>query len=182
MTPISIGWRSAALLFTAALLASANGALAEGEHGGGHDADFGQPGSASAASRTINVIMYDNYYEPESISVQAGETVRFAIENQGAFLHEFNIGTAAMHASHQAEMMAMFEHGMIELDRINHDMMNMDMGNGPMAHDDPNSVLLEPGQSGEVIWTFPADARLEFACNIPGHYQVGMQGTVDINQ
>lgn len=180
MTPISIGRRCAPLLCSAAFLSTANAALAAGEHGG-HDAEIGQPGSASAASRTISVIMYDNYYEPSSISVEAGETVRFAIDNKGEFLHEFNIGTATMHASHQAEMMAMFEHGMIELDRINHDMMNMDMGNGPMAHDDPNSVLLEPGESGEVIWTFPADARLEFACNIPGHYQVGMQGTVDIN-
>jgi uncharacterized cupredoxin-like copper-binding protein len=59
------------------------------------------------------------------------------------------------------------------------DMMKMDMGNGmTMEHDDPNSVLLEPGQTAEIIWTFPADAELEFACNVPGHYESGMMGKV----
>jgi uncharacterized cupredoxin-like copper-binding protein len=58
-------------------------------------------------------------------------------------------------------------------------MMEMDMGNGmTMKHDDPNSVLLEPGKSAEVIWTFPKKAELEFACNVPGHYESGMVGKV----
>jgi uncharacterized cupredoxin-like copper-binding protein len=58
--------------------------------------------------------------------------------------------------------------------------MNMDMGNGQtMKHDDPNSVLLEPGESKEIVWTFPEKADVEFACNVPGHYQSGMYGDVN---
>ena len=55
------------------------------------------------------------------------------------------------------------------------------MGHG--MHDDPNSVLLEPGKSGEIVWTFPkdADVAIEFACNVPGHYQSGMVGSVAID-
>lgn len=146
----------------------------------GHGPQIGEPGNPAAASRTIEIVLHDNYFEPEAIVVSQGETIRFIIVNQGTFLHEFNIGTATMHAEHQAEMITMFEHGMIEVDGINHDMMQMDMGNGAMAHDDPNSVLVEPGQSTELTWTFSASGDLEFACNVPGHYQVGMVGIVDV--
>ena len=92
------------------------------------------------------------------------------------------LATAKMHAGHRKEMMTMVEHGILEPDRINHAKMKMDMGNGQtMEHDDPNSVLLASGESAEIIWTFPKDAKLEFACNVPGHYQSGMVGDITIN-
>ena len=156
--------------------------VAAGNHGGGHDhgAASGEPGKASEASRTITVEMYDNYYEPESIIVSPGETVRFVVENKGNLVHEFNIGTPEMHEGHQEEMMMMVEHGVIQGGKLNHDMMSMDMGNGKtMKHDDPNSVLLEPGQSKEVVWKFTEKGDIEFACNVPGHYQAGMYGDVN---
>ena len=43
-----------------------------------------------------------------------------------------------------------------------------------MAHKHANSVLLEPKQSGEIIWKFSTSVKLEVACNIPGHYEAGM--------
>ena len=43
-----------------------------------------------------------------------------------------------------------------------------------MAHKHANSVLLEPKQSGEIIWKFSTSVELEVACNIPGHYEAGM--------
>ena len=48
-------------------------------------------------------------------------------------------------------------------------------------HNEANSVLLEPGKSGEVVWTFPKHFDLEFACNDPGHYETGMHGTVNLS-
>ena len=162
-----------------ALSMSAN-ALAAGAHGGGHGASSGEPGKASEAGRTITVEMYDNYYEPEAIEVKPGETVRFVVENKGNLVHEFNIGTPEMHETHQKEMMMMVEHGVIQGGKLNHHMMDMDMGNGhSMKHDDPNSVLLEPGQSKEVVWKFSDKGNIEFACNVPGHYQSGMYGDVN---
>jgi len=86
-----------------------------------------------------------------------------------------------MHKAHHEEMVMMMEHGALEPDRINQGKMKMDMGNGKtMEHNDPNSVLLEPGKSAEIIWEFPKKAisQLEFACNIPGHYEAGMVGKV----
>ena len=170
------------LVMAAAALSIPGTVLAGGTHGDGNSAVSGEPGTASDATRTITVEMYDNYYDPESIEVKPGETVRFVVENKGNLVHEFNIGTPAMHEGHQEEMMMMVEHGVIQGGKLNHDMMEMDMGNGhSMKHDDPNSVLLEPGQSEEVIWTFTEKSNIEFACNVPGHYQAGMYGEVNFN-
>lgn len=168
------------LILTAAMTVSAT-AFAAGAHSGGHGhgANIGKPGEASKADRTINVEMHDNYYEPESIQVKPGETVRFVVENKGNLVHEFNIGTPDMHEAHQEEMQMMVEHGVIQGGKLNRKMMEMDMGNGhSMKHDDPNSVLLEPGQSQEVVWKFTGEGNVEFACNVPGHYQAGMYGEV----
>ena len=172
---------TAITIASATITLGATQAWSSGSHDGGHGAktNIGMPGKATAATRTIEINMLDNLYEPESISVKEGETVRFVIKNSGEFVHEFNIGTAAMHANHQKEMMMMVEHGVLEADKINHDMMKMDMGGGKtMEHDDPNSVLLEPGKSGEVVWTFAKASKIEFACNVPGHYDSGMMGQV----
>ncbi len=152
-------------------------------HGGGmHGAGAGQPGKASDVSRVITITMTDNLFSPESITVKKGDTVRFVIKNEGEFVHEFNIGTAQMHAGHRKEMMKMVEHGILEPDKINHAKMKMDMGGGKtMEHNEPNSVLMEPKKSAEIIWKFSAAAKLEFACNVPGHYESGMVGKIEIH-
>lgn len=169
-------------LFFAALVGTstfASSALADAGHS--HGAGIGEPGRASEADRTVEVTMHDNYFEPETLSFSKGETVRFIVHNTGQLVHEFNIGTAAMHAKHQEEMMMMQEHGALHARHIDHEAMQMDMGDGhTMAHDDPNSVLLEPGQSGEIVWRFSVDTDLEFACNVPGHYMAGMVGEIDV--
>ena len=195
---------SVALIALAVISIGSSLALASGSHGGGHEkmkkdmhgkmqdqmqnngghghgaaSSIGEPGVASEITRTIEITMLDNLFEPESITVKKGETVKFIIKNKGEFVHEFNIGTAAMHAHHQEEMMMMMEHGVLEADKINHDMMKMDMGGGKtMEHNDPNSVLLEPSKSAEIIWKFSKETELEFACNVPGHYESGMMGKV----
>ncbi len=164
---------------------------AEGPPGHSHDhgaSAIGEPAKATAQTRTVAITLIDNAFEPDRVTVRAGETVRFAIKNSGQLLHEFNIGTAAMHAEHQKEMAMMAEHGMITATGVDAHMMKMDhshMGHGapgaPMAmkHDDPNSVLVAPGETKELVWKFTKAAELEFACNIPGHYEAGMVGKVE---
>jgi Cu/Ag efflux protein CusF len=51
-----------------------------------------------------------------------------------------------------------------------------------MEHDDPNSVRLDSGMEGEVIWTFANEGTFEFACLIPGHYESGMHGPITVAQ
>jgi len=156
---------------------------------------FGKPGEAAQADRTVEINLGDMYFEPESVEVKAGETVRFLVKNQGSLLHELNLGTAAMHAEHQREMLKMQQSGMLTPTGMNHAMGQMDhgamdhgqmgagsMGHGQMMpHDEPNSVLIEPGKSAALTWTFAQATAIEFACNIPGHYQAGMVGTLKVN-
>ncbi|MEE8332558.1 MAG: cupredoxin domain-containing protein [Alphaproteobacteria bacterium] len=192
----------------------ASGAWAAGAHGGGHGhgPKIGAPGKSADAIGPVTVIMTDNAFDPATITVRKGQTIRFVVRNKGEFVHEFNIGTKAMHVAHRKEMMKMMESGVLESDRINHRKMNMadpaddkrhersgkmmgmrggkmtggklmaPAGATSMAHDDPNSVLLEPGKSAEIVWKFATSAKLEFACNVPGHYETGMKGKLTVKQ
>ena len=53
-------------------------------------------------------------------------------------------------------------------------MKQMAKKNPSMSHSHSNSVLLSPGEKGELVWKFSNKAKIEAACNVPGHYEVGM--------
>ena len=177
------------LAASASLFASATASTGHGEksdhgnesaHGDELGVDFGQLGQASAVTRTVNINMYDNYYDVESVDVKEGETIRFNITNKAVLVHEFNIAPPEAHKNHQKEMLMMLKHGIIKGNKLNRKLMSMKMANGEsMDHNDPNSVLLEPGESSEIIWKFDEKTQIEFACNIPGHYQSGMVGKIN---
>ncbi|MBM1184698.1 MULTISPECIES: copper-resistant cuproprotein CopI [Pseudomonas] len=152
----------------------------------GSHAEIGHPAAAASATRTVNIEMTDLAFSPKTLEVKAGETVRFVLVNKGQLLHEFNLGDAAMHAEHQKEMLKMQQSGAMTTTGMHHAGMDhgaMGQGSMPMAgmtHDDPNSVLVEPGKTAELTWTFSGTRDLEFACNVPGHYQAGMVGTLKV--
>ena len=142
---------------------------------------IGSKGNENEVSRVIKVIMYDNYYEPNSFQVTAGETIKFEVENVGELVHEFNIANKMMHMKHQPEMQKMVENEILLSDSIDKDKVKkMAKIDKSMAHSHSNSVLLEPKQKGEIIWKFDNAANIEIACNVPGHYQAGMIAPVDI--
>jgi len=41
-----------------------------------------------------------------------------------------------------------------------------------------SGVWVEPGRAASFVWTFARTADLQFACDIPGHYEDGMYGPV----
>ena len=142
---------------------------------------IGSKGNANDVSRVIKVIMYDNYYEPSSFQINAGETIKFEVENAGELVHEFNIANKMMHIKHQPEMEKMVENEILFADSIDKDKMKkMAKMDKSMGHSHSNSVLLEPKQKGDIIWKFDNAANIEVACNVPGHYQVGMIAKVNI--
>ena len=143
---------------------------------------IGTKGKESEISRTIKVVMYDNYYEPSSFQIKTGETIKFEVENAGMLVHEFNIANKMMHMKHQPEMIRMVENEILLADSIDKEKMKkMAKMDKAMAHSHSNTVLLEPKQKGEIIWKFDNAVNIEVACNVPGHYQVGMIAKVDIN-
>ncbi|MFT0519354.1 plastocyanin/azurin family copper-binding protein [Pseudomonas faucium] len=163
-------------LFIAATLALASLPVFAGE---ANTFAFGEPAPAAKATRTVEVVLKDIAFEPKSLQVKAGETVRFVLINQGQLPHEFNLGDKAMHAEHQKEMLAM--QGKIFTAGMNHEGMDHgQMNHGAHGHDTGNTVLVQPGQRAELTWTFRKSAPIEFACNVPGHYQAGMVGPLTI--
>ena len=44
---------------------------------------IGEKGGPKNIDRVIKIKMYDNYYEPNSITVKKGETIKFVITNLG---------------------------------------------------------------------------------------------------
>ncbi len=142
---------------------------------------IGSKGKEGEVSRVVKVVMYDNYYEPSSFQIKAGETVKFKVENAGMLVHEFNIANKMMHMKHQPEMMKMVENGILLAFSIDKEKMKkMAKMDKSMGHSHSNSVLLEPRQKGEIIWKFDNAVNIEVACNVPGHYQAGMIAKVNI--
>ena len=143
---------------------------------------IGSLGKIEEINRTIKVVMYDNYYEPSSFQIKSGETIKFEVVNAGMLVHEFNIANKMMHMKHQPEMIKMVENEILLADSIDKEKMKkMAKMDKSMGHSHSNSVLLEPKQKGEIIWKFDNVVNIEVACNVPGHYQVGMIAKVDIN-
>ena len=136
---------------------------------------IGEKGKLSEVDRVIEVKMYDNFYEPNEIKIKKGETIKFKVHNFGELVHEFNIATKKMHLKHQPEMNKLVENEILLGDKIDKKKMKeMAKKDHSMSHSHTNSVLLEPNESGEIIWKFNTAAKLEAACNIPGHYETGM--------
>jgi uncharacterized cupredoxin-like copper-binding protein len=87
---------------TVAMVLFAAPALATGMHSGTHDGHemmiIGQPGMAANADRTIAISMVKNEdgsmaFDPVSVTVKKGETVRLAFTNEGEYDHEFVMDT-----------------------------------------------------------------------------------------
>ncbi len=126
----------------------------------------GRPGKASEVDRKIEILAKDIEFNLKTIEAKNGETIHFVIRNTGELVHEFTIGLPSMQKAHQAEMLKLMESGKLEADRIVDD----------SGHSHPNTVLVGPKETKEIIWTFSKAETLEFGCNIPGHYEAGMKG------
>ena len=141
---------------------------------------IGIKGNEANVNRVITVLMYDNYFEPNTFKVKKNETIKFIVINKGELVHEFNIATKDMHLKHQTEMMKMVENEILLGDRIDKQkMMEVSKKDHSMAHKHSNSVLLSPGQRAELIWKFSNSLDIEAACNVPGHYEVGMVAKIN---
>lgn len=120
---------------------------------------WGIAGRPDDVKRTLTIDMTDAMrFTPDTITVQEGESVRFVVRNRGRMLHEMVIGTPDELSRHAA-LMAKYP---------------------DMAHDEPYMVHVDPGKTGEIVWTFNRVGQFEFACLVAGHYEAGMRGTLTV--
>lgn len=129
--------------------------------------------------RPVKIEMNEYGFGVKSITVKAGETIRFMIANNGRELHEFNFNTPAEHAAHRPMMAAMMRQGMITTEKAISLTMTMP-GGQTMSHIEANAVLVEPGKSAEISWKFTRPGILQIACNVPDHTESGMVATLKV--
>jgi uncharacterized cupredoxin-like copper-binding protein len=124
---------------------------------------IGHPGAPVLIERTIRVTMLDvaddiMAFDPPSIDIAEGETIRLALSNEGSVPHDFVMATPEEIADHRADM----------------------AGVDDMIHEAGYAARVEPAGDRALIWTFANAGEFEFACLIPGHYEAGMHGRLTV--
>ena len=150
--------KAAALRAAAVVVAFVSLSLA---HALGHEAlAFGEHGDPNKPSRTVRVVMREDgnkmLYMPDRVEVKKGEQIRFVVDNEGLFNHEFILGTERDIRSHAAAMKK----------------------NPDMEHHDAHSLVVGMLSRGELTWRFTRVGRFVYACLISGHLERGMKGTI----
>lgn len=121
---------------------------------------FGEPGDAAMADRVIEITASDDFrFDPASIEIATGETVTFRVTNTGAIPHDFTLGDEMTQQAHAEEMEEMA---------------------GMTMPDEPNAMVLAPGETRELTWHFTQPGSLMIGCHQTGHYAAGMIGHITV--
>jgi uncharacterized cupredoxin-like copper-binding protein len=123
------------------------------------ETEFGRTGDAKRITRTIRVGMSDAMrFTPADIQVKQGETIRFIVTNAGQAMHEMVLGTMQTLSDHARLMRA----------------------HPGMAHDEPYMVHVASGKTAAMIWQFTKAGEYRYGCLIPGHFEAGMVGRIQV--
>ena len=114
-------------------------------------------------TRSVEVRMDDHMrFTPNRVDVQAGETIRFVLHNDGQVTHEMVLGDEAQIKAHALAMQQGAGHG------------------DAHSHGAGAAITVPAGQRGELVVKFDQVQTLQMACLVPGHYEAGMRGTVNV--
>jgi uncharacterized cupredoxin-like copper-binding protein len=160
-------------------------AFAAGDHGGHHmpgmdhaameakladTSAFGEKGDPANASRVVKISAKEMRYDPETLSVKAGETITFELVNDGRKSHELTIGDAAYQEAANAMMVMMANMGM-DPNAPEHAAIHAKAG---------NTIVVRAGETGSVTWKFTKQGEFIYACNFVGHAEAGMTGKITV--
>jgi len=123
------------------------------------ETDFGRTGDPKKVVRTVRVDMSDKMrFMPSAIDVKQGETVRFIVKNSGKTMHEMVLGT----------VQALKDHA---------ELMRKHPG---MEHDEPYMAHVAAGKTADIVWQFTRAGEFQYGCLIPGHFEAGMVGRINV--
>jgi uncharacterized cupredoxin-like copper-binding protein len=104
---------------------------------------------------TVQVDAEHSSFAPERLTVVEGTRVRFLLVNHDPIHHELITGGPEIHARHASGTEA--EHPSI-----------------------PGEVSVGPNGRAITTFTFDEPGTFEFACHLPGHYEYGMHGAIEV--
>lgn len=104
---------------------------------------------------TVEIGIEYSQFLPERLTVTEGTRVRFLVVNGDPIHHEFITGGRDVHLRH---------------------------ANGTEAEHPsrPGEVSVEPNGRAMTTFTFDQPGVYEFACHLPGHYEYGMRGEIEV--
>lgn len=151
---------------------------------GSEAATTSDAGALSDGDR-VEVEMTDLAFDPSEFEVARGATVTFVFDNTDTIDHEALIGDETAQGEHEAEMMDSggdmgHEDGGADSTATTDGDMG-DMGHKSGASEPSESVLVAPGESAEITYTFDETGDVLLGCHQPGHYDGGMVATITVS-
>ena len=109
----------------------------------------------SGGERTVTLTAHWSRFSPSEVEVPVGTTVRFVVHNADPIAHELIVGDQAVQDRHET---------------------------GTEAHhgDRPGEVSVAAGATVETIYRFDRPGTLLFGCHLPGHWNYGMRGPIEV--
>jgi uncharacterized cupredoxin-like copper-binding protein len=104
---------------------------------------------------TVELGIDHSLFTTGTIRVYEGTRVRFVLDNGDPIGHELIVGGPDIHAAHAAGTHA--SHGSIA-----------------------GEVSVTPNARAITTFRFDDPGPVEFACHLPGHYEYGMHGTIEV--
>ncbi len=135
-----------------------------------HDAD-------AADERVIHVHAESMEFDPGTITVKVGETIRITLDNHDPILHDYTTDEAdfivieasgAVHSDHE------------EVSPDDDDGMDMD-GDAQVSLQ-PLHVAAEANDHGDLVFQATEAGEYVFYCSVPGHLEAGMVGTIIVEE
>jgi uncharacterized cupredoxin-like copper-binding protein len=116
-------------------------------------------GGASQAATTdvVHVEIHHSHFDPSSLSLRSGETVRFVVHNADPIDHEFIVGDQATQDRH--------EHG------------NDDHHDGLV----PGEISAPAETTVTTTYHLGGPGQILYGCHIPGHWAYGMRGVIRVS-
>ena len=119
------------------------------------DEDGRQAAPLGPGDVTVRVDVEHSLFVPDELRVVEGTRVRFVVVNGDPIGHELITGEPEVHIRHANGTEA--EHPSI-----------------------PGEVSVGPNETAITTFTFEESGRFEFACHLPGHYEHGMHGSIEV--
>jgi uncharacterized cupredoxin-like copper-binding protein len=104
---------------------------------------------------TVALHVEHSLFEQTEIRVVEGTRLRFVLDNDDPINHELIVGGPEVHARHA-------------------------LGTEARHPSIPGEVSVGPNEVGVTTLRFDEPGTFEFACHLPGHYEYGMHGVVEV--
>lgn len=118
-------------------------------------ADAAEQAALGPGEATVVLEVEHSYFDHERLRVVEGTEVTFVVRNGDPIGHELIIGPADVHERHED---------------------GTESAHAPR----PGEVSVAPNADGTTSYTFDEVGTVVFACHLPGHYEHGMHGEVEV--